>query len=459
MGTRLLCCVAALAAVSCIKRVFPGPPDDRTTVSGVPVRFDEKAEVPPDSKVIWDFGDGTPKATGAHATHVFARAGIYTIVEAIEDKDGTSRSARTHVAALLRSLPLAVPGDARAALLLPAPWAKVSLHREIAGKLALGGFFDELARTVSAAAGFDALDPKAAEANGFDPAKGAAFFTLPQDPEALVMAVGTLDDALSFAAARRLLTSPHTVGRYGGGAFQLSDAKLPDGTPILLGQNAAGDQVGVVQRYGYLYLRTAGASDPLLALRSVAALPADQGLSADAGFRTASRHVGNGDAIFFTRAAGGAGGVRYSGELGATAFAVQENPDVLQIRIFSQLRNLTGDQLIAAFKPLQNPPDLAGKLPAGASAYLRLSAAPDTLWRELSRMSGADAARLRDRVQETTGLDLEKDLIPSFAGNVGIAVYLDATSLIDARMGEEVGSFDRSAFVMDAQLASPAGEL
>jgi hypothetical protein len=456
MGTRLLCCVAALAAVSCIKRVTPSPPDDRTTVSGAPVNFDEKAEIPPDSQVIWDFGDGTPKVKGAHATHVFARAGIYTIVETIEDKDGTSRSARTHVAALLRSLPLAVPADVRAALLLPAPWAKVSLHREIAGKLSLGGFFDEVARTVSAAAGFDVLDPKAAEASGFDPAKGAAFFTLPQDPEALVMAVGTLDDALSFAAARLLLTSPHTVGRYGGGAFQLSDAKLPDGTPILLGQNAAGDQVGVVQRYGYLYLRTAGASDPLLTLRSVAALPPDQGLAADPGFRTASRHVGNGDAVFYTRAADGAGAMRYSGQLGATAFAVQENPDVLQIRIFSQLRNLTGDQLVAAFKPLQSPPDLASKLPSGASAYLRLSAAPDTLWRELSRMSGADAARLRDRVQETTGLDLEKDLIPSFAGNVGIAVYLDATSLIEAIMGEEVGSFDRSAFVMAAQLSNPA---
>src|SRR5258708_10013723 len=83
-------------------------------------------------------------------------------------------------------------------------------------------------------------------------------------------------------------------------------------------------------------------------------------------------------------------------------------------------------------------------------------ALPISLWRELSRMSGADAARLRDRVQETTGLDLEKDLIPSFAGNVGVPVYLDATSLIEAIMGEEVGSFDRSAFLMAAQLANPA---
>src|SRR5207249_187898 len=81
--------------------------------------------------------------------------------------------------------------------------------------------------------------------------KGAGFFTVPQDPEALVFAVGTLDDAKALAAARRLLSSPRGVGRFGAGPFQLSDAKLPDGTPVVLGQSAAGDKVAVVQRYGY----------------------------------------------------------------------------------------------------------------------------------------------------------------------------------------------------------------
>jgi hypothetical protein len=90
---------------------------------------------------------------------------------------------------------MAVPGDVKAVLMLPTPWNKVQLHREVAGKLALGTFFDDVARAVSEATGFDALDPTAAAANGFDPAKGVAFFTVPQDPEALVLAVGTLDDA------------------------------------------------------------------------------------------------------------------------------------------------------------------------------------------------------------------------------------------------------------------------
>lgn len=454
MRNRLLLCAAAVLASSCIKRVGPTPPDERAGISGAPLAFAESADLPEGSQVFWDFGDGTPAATGARVSHAFLRAGVFTIVETIQDKDGKSRTGRTHVISNPRSVPMAVPGDVRAALLLPAPWAKVPLHRQVAGKLGLGAFFDEVARTVSEAAGFDALDARAAESSGFDPDKGFAFFTVPQDPEALVLAAGILDEGKSLQAARRLLGSQKAVGRYGGGAFQLAEAKLPDGTPVLLGQNAAGDKVGVLLRYGYLYLRTAGATDPLLALQSVAALPPEAGLSADAGFRNALRHLGAGDATFYSKAADGAGGLRYGSELGASAFTILENPDILQVRIFSQLKNLAGDALVAAFKPLRDPPDLAGRLPPGASAYLRLSAAPDALWKELSRMSGADAARLRDRVQETTGLDLEKDLIPSFAGNVGVAVYLDASSLIEAIMGEEVGSFDKSAFVVAAQLTN-----
>lgn len=455
MRTRLLPCAAAVAvlASSCIKRVAPDPGEDRSAIASVPVSFGQRGELPPEGgEILWDFGDGAT-AAGPNVSHAFGKAGVYTIVETIKDKDGKTRTARTHVVAAPRPLPMAIPADVRAALLLPAPWAKVPLHREIAGKLSLGAFFDEVARTVSDASGFDALDPKAAEQNGFDPAKGAAFFTVPQDPEAMVFAVGTLDDAKSLAAARKLLTNARGVGRYSAGPFQLSDAKLADGTPVVLGQNGAGDKVGIVQRFGYLYIRTAGGSDPLIALKTAAALPPNRGLAADPGFQNAMRHTGNGDALFFSRATDGS--MRFGNELGSSAFAVLENPDVLQLRIWSQLRNLTGEAMVAAFKPLKEPPDLAAKLPSGASAYVRISAAPEALWRELNRTSAADAGRLRDRVQEATGLDIERDLLPSFAGNVGIAVYLDASSLVEAIMGEEVGTLDQSSFVVAAQLLKP----
>ncbi len=458
MRTRLFFCL--LLAVSCVKRINPDPGDSRTTVSGVPIRFGQPQELPEGTQIVWDFGDGTPAQQGASVVHAFPKPGVYTVVETVRDKDGQTRSARTHAAILKRPVPMALPADLRASLLVPSPWARLAVHREVAGKLALGGFFDDAARGASDALGFDVLDPRAAEANGFDPDEGVAFFTLPQDPEALVLAAGTLDDARSLEAARRLLASKRPVGPHGAGPFQLSEAQLPEGIPILVGRNRTGDQVGVLQRFGYLYLRLAGPSDPAIALRSIAALPPDKGLAADPNFLLAARHVGIGDAVFYSRSPDtrfpGAG--RFSNEVGASAFAIYakpENRDFLQVKMFAQLKNLSGDQLVAAFQPLTPPGDLAVRLPANAAAYLRISAAPQALWRELTRAAGTDVARLRDRIQESTGLDLEKDLIPSFGGNVGIALYLDATALIEAILGEQVGSLDRSAFVVAAQLKSP----
>jgi hypothetical protein len=455
MRTRLLVCVLAALAASCVKRIAPSPGDTRNTLSGFVVRFGEQQEVPEGTQVSWSFGDGTPDQQGTGVDHIFPRAGVYTVVETIKDKDGQSRSARTHVTVLRRTVQMAVPAEVRAALMVPTPWKRLSVHREVATKLSLGTFFDEVSGSVSQGAGFDVLDPKAADTNGFDPDEGVAFFTVPQDPEALVFAIGTNDDAKALATAKRLLASARAVGTYGGGAFQLRDGQLADGSPVLLGQNAAGEKVGVLQRAGYLYLRLAGGTDPALALAGVIAANPQQGLNADPGFATASRHIGAGDAIFYSRAPDAHADSRLSNELRVSAFAVYDKPEnreFVQVRMFSQLRNLAGDELVSAFKPLMTPPDLASRLPSGAAAYMRISAAPQALWRELTRTAGTDAQRLRDRVQETTGLDLEKDLIPSFSGNVGIGVYLDAASLVEAILGEQVGSFDRSAFLVAAQL-------
>ncbi len=458
MRTRLLFCL--LAVLSCTKRINPDPGADRTTYSGVWLRFGEQQQLPEGTQVIWDFGDGSPPRTGASLDHAFPRAGVYTVVETIRDKDGQSRTARTHVTALKRVVEMAVPSDVRAALMVPAPWKRMAVHREVARRLSLDAGLEEMTRALAEGAGFDVLDPRAVDENGFDPDEGIALFTVPQDPEALVFAIGTTWDDKSLAAARRLLTSAGAVGRYGAGPFELRDAHLPDGTAMLVGRNAAGDNVGVLQRYGYLYLRLAGPTDPALALRSVAAMPADKGLAADPAFLAAAKHVGIGDAVFFSRAAEGAapGGMRFAGEFGPSAFAIYDKPEnreFVQVRMFAQPKTLTGDALVSAFQPLLPPPDLAARLPGDAAAYLRISAAPQALWRELTRSNSADAARLRDRIQEVTGLDLEKDLIPSFSGNIGIAVYLDAASLIEAILGEQVGSFDRSAFVVAAQLANP----
>ncbi|TMB19945.1 MAG: PKD domain-containing protein, partial [Deltaproteobacteria bacterium] len=147
MRTRLVCCLLVL--LSCVKRITPDPGADRTTYSGAALRFGEAQQVPEGTQILWDFGDGTPQQQGPSVVHSFSRAGVYTVVETIRDKDGQTRSSRTHVTALQRTVPMAVPADVRAALLVATPWARMAVHREVAAKLSMGSLLDDLARSVS----------------------------------------------------------------------------------------------------------------------------------------------------------------------------------------------------------------------------------------------------------------------------------------------------------------------
>ena len=453
---RLLLCAALCLASSCIKRVAPGAVEDRVTTSGVPLRFGEPRALPDGTQILWDFGDGTPAAAGAVVEHAFPHAGAFTITQIIRDKDGQQRTSTARATVKARTVAMAVPADVRGALIVPRPWGRLSQHRRTAERLSLGSFYDEVARSLSDGLGFDVLDPKQADANGFDPDEGLALYTVPQDPEALVIAIGTSDDVKALASVRRLLSHDRAAGRFSGGAVSLSESKLDDGTPALTGQLPSGEKVAVVQRYGYLYVRTAGLSDPALALRSALLLPPDQGLAQDPGWLAAVKHVGDGDTSFYSRGSPPAGveGSRLAQELGSSAFSVSDSEAEFHVRYFAQLKNVPPRQLAKALEPSRPPPDLAARLPAGAAAYLKLSASPPALWRELVRAAGADAARLRDRVQDVMGLDVEKDLLPAFTGNIGIGVYLDAGSLMQAVMGEQVGSFDRSSFLVAAELDS-----
>lgn len=458
---RFLLCAALACTASCIKRIAPTPVEDRTATSGVPLRFGGDFEVPPGTQVLWDFGDGTPQQAGTHLEHAFPRAGTFTVSEIIRDKDGQERKTQATATVLRRSVPMALPADVRAALIVPQPWGRLSVHRATADRLAIGGLYDEVSRSLSEALGFDVLDAKQADANGFDPDEGVALYTVSQDAEALVLAVGTSDDARAMASVKRMAAHERVSGRYASGPFQLTEQKLDDGTVALVGQGPSGERMAAVQRYGYLYVRTAGATDPLPALKSALALAPDRGLAVDPGFLAAVRHVGSGDAMFYSRgsppgiaAADGEARSRLAGELGSSAFSINDHPELVQVRFFTQLKNLTPQQLGAALKPTSTPPDLAARLPPHAAAYLKVSASPTSMWREIVRASGADAARAKERVHEAMGLDVEKDLLPSFTGNVGVAVYLDASSLVEAVMGEQVGSFDRSSFVVAAELVA-----
>jgi PKD domain-containing protein len=451
MRFRVACAVLVCCA-ACARNIAATPGEDRTVASGVPVTYGSQRDLPEGTRIVWDFGDGSSPAEAARVEHAFPRAGTYRVTQTIVGQNGQKQSASANATVLRRSVAAAVPADVRAVWIQEHPWERVALHRATARKLGLADVFEETARALSEALGFDALDGRAALENGFDPDEGFALFTVPQDAEALVVAVGTSDDAKSLAAVKRLL-SRAVEGRFAGGPFQLTDTKMESGVPMLFGAGRGGEQVAVVQRYGYLYLRLPGLTDPALALRGVGTLQPSGGLAAERAWQTAMDRVGLGDVLFFSRRAGGEQSGRLTGQLAQTAFALRATPEALEMKVFAIPRNLSADDLQRTFTPLKAPPDLAARLPSGPAAYLKISGRPDALWRELLRLSQADASRARERLQDLTGLDLEKDLLPAFTGNVGIAMYLDAAALLEAALGEEVGAFDRSAFLAVAELA------
>src|SRR5256885_9808376 len=212
-----LACAAALLLAACVKRVAPSAVEDRTVVSGVPTEFGSPADLPEGARIEWDFGDGTPPAAGPAVKHAFPRSGTFTVTEAVVDPDGQKRSTTAKVTVLRRSVPSALPNDARAALIEEMPWRRMALHRETATRLGMRDVFDDTARTLSDALRFDSTSEEAAAAHGFDPEAGVALYTVADDAEALVAAGGARDDAKALAAVKRLLAHEGGTGRFAGG--------------------------------------------------------------------------------------------------------------------------------------------------------------------------------------------------------------------------------------------------
>lgn len=447
MRLALAACVALLCA-SCVKRIAPSAGDDRTVGSGVPQQFGKDQDVPSDTAVTWDFGDGTPPQAGPRVVHAFPRAGNFVVTETVR-KGSEQRTSSARITVLRRTVARAVPADARGVFIAERPWARAKVARAVARRMGLGDLYDETASAVNEAVGFDTTDPQAVADNGIDPDEGVALYTVPQDPEALVVAIGIHDLPRAEAALRKLLTASVEP-------FSLSEVRLPSGQRAVVGTSAQGAaRIGYLERFGYLYLRTRGGTDPLLALASAAALPEAAGIEADPAYQAAVQRVGPGDGVFYSAAPRDGADERrgfLSGQLGASAFSVGLAPDGVQLRLFGQLRNLSGKDLQALLTPRKAPPDLAAQLPGGAAAYFKLSGEPKRTWSELLRALGPDAAPLRDRMRELFGADPEGDLLPLFTGNAGVGVYVDAASLLEAFLGEQVSSLDKSTFLAASEV-------
>ena len=451
------CVLGSLGSIGCIKRIAPAPGEARSAVSGEPLSFTGPRELPAGSEVHWEFGDGSPAASGPEVSHSFPRAGRFTVTQSILDKDGEKRSATTSVLVRRRGVAAAVPADARAALILERPWARVAVQREAARRAGFGDFFDQTAHDVNAAFGFDAQDPALAELNGVDTDEGVALYTVPQDAEALVVCAGISDPIKAEATLRRLLTHPPR-----GAPFTLRDEALPGGGRLVLGERSGGERVGFLERLGYLYLRTPGPADPMLALVSASKLGLTGGLEQDAGFQAAVAKVGGGDAVFYSPPPrpgreGEPRGSKLAGQLGAAAFSVQVSEGEVKLSLYSQLtQSSSAKATLEALTPRKAPPPLAGKLPAGAAAFFKLSGEPKAIWRELLKALGPDGPALAGRLKELFGTDVETGLLPAVTGNGAVAVYLDAQSLIEALLGEQVAAFDRSTFLSVGELVPGA---
>ena len=356
-------------------------------------------------------------------THAFPRAGVYTVVETIVDKDQKSAQ-RPHPRgrSSVATWRWRCPAQVRAVLLAQKPWARIEVHRAVAEKLR------RWARSSTTWPGTDRGGggllirsiPRRPKPPALDPDEGVALYTVPEEPESLVFAVGTSDDKKALETAKRVVLAGQRrpLRRRLLRAAPMrrssdsSEVLVPDRTPRATRSGSCKrSAISTCARPARPIRRSEGACQQ----RGGAA--AREGPLRRSGLpkRPPPHRRGRRHLLFAQRRTG-------SGNLGRALLgplvvhgageAATIRQDLLQLRMFALPRTLTGEKLAAAFTPEKPPPDLAAQLPAGAAAYLRISAAPQSLWSELTRSAGADTARIRDRIAETTGLDLEKDPHP-----------------------------------------------
>jgi len=98
------------------QRPLAVPGSDVTTGNGT-VAFDGAASADPDGDPLtymWDFGDGTPPATGTRVTHTYPAGGSYPIVLTVDDGTGLANSSNSSsMTVTINRVPLANAGGDR----------------------------------------------------------------------------------------------------------------------------------------------------------------------------------------------------------------------------------------------------------------------------------------------------------------------------------------------------------
>lgn len=226
-------------------------------VTGVVQEFGD----PQGPSLSWDFGDGSPAATGPVARHAFARAGRYTV----QGSTGGQVKASQLLEVMPRPGLQAIPAAATTAMFAP------RLGKDLTRLL---DFAERAANPTTVAQRLEELvlpqfviEASAGGAPAFDGDEAVGLFNLP-DPDLLVAFAGVVDEQ---AAVKTLVARMSEDGALATTA--------PDGVVRLAWDS--GRAAAVFTDRGYLYLVPLGLEqDPFRAVAAVKG-STDRGLSAE----------------------------------------------------------------------------------------------------------------------------------------------------------------------------------
>src|SRR5690242_12515394 len=105
--------------------------------------------------------------------------GSCLLAAAIVSCAGAQKPAGSPQASVASSLAMAIPFDAKVAVLLDKPWVKTAIHHELAARLGIAKQYGAALLLVRGTLGFDPTDPAEVRAHGFDDRAGIGFFVLP----------------------------------------------------------------------------------------------------------------------------------------------------------------------------------------------------------------------------------------------------------------------------------------
>jgi hypothetical protein len=325
-----------------------------------------------------------------------------------------------------RSLAAAVPGDARMALIAERLWSRTAALRDAATALGVGQQYARVNTIASGIAGFDLTDAVELRRHGFDPDSGLALFSFAPDEDP-VLVFGISEPALAEQTLLRLLNRLESTRS--GAKLGFETVPGASGAHITVGKRAGTEEkTGYLLQGGCLYLRAMKAGDPLPTLLRVASKRSDESLELAPMYREATNALGSSDLLYWLDLPKSPPASRETSSFDSMALATSLLPDSIRLRFWGR-RGAESDTWADAFPRQALRSDLAATLPTGALFWAQTSGPPLLLWQETMRNAEMDPARIGEGLKALFGGDADQEMLPSFTGHFGMALYPDAARL------------------------------